>query len=216
LPLRTAVDKSTAIPDQTRTPLRTIVEGAIQGDWTAWNEIITRFGPLVLHTAGRTGLSSADAADVAQLTWLLLWEHGHQIREPEHLGAWLVAAARREAVRVSKASRRAVPCADPEYYGHNPPGSHDVYPIEGDYDGVLRQALDRLPVRYRALLMLMTSDLCLSYAEIADWMSMPIGSIGPMRRRALSMLVNTPEFRSGRIPRPLSERRRGRAESLAA
>jgi hypothetical protein len=101
-----------------------------------------------------------------------------------------------------------VPCADPEteYHGANPPGVHDVYPVEGDYDGVLRQALDRLPVRYRTLLVLMTSDLCLSYAEIADWMDMPIGSIGPMRRRALSMLENTPEFRSGRIPRPVSER----------
>jgi len=33
-------------------------------------------------------------------------------------------------------------------------------------------------------------------------MSVPIGSIGPMRMRALEMLEKTPEFGTGRFPRP--------------
>jgi RNA polymerase sigma factor (sigma-70 family) len=179
-----------------------LLAGVATGDWSAWREIIKRFGPLVLHTAGRTGLSSADAADVAQRTWLLLWKHGHQIRQPEYLGAWLVVAARREAIRLADASRRYVLCADPEteYSGHSQ--APDVYPVEGVYDGVVEQALAQLPTRYRTLLVLATSDQCLTYAEIAKKMSVPIGSIGPMRMRALEMLENTPEFRTGRFPRP--------------
>jgi RNA polymerase sigma factor (sigma-70 family) len=193
----TRSDKSDSSPAE-------LLAGVATGDWAAWREIINRFGPLVLHTAGRTGLSSADAADVAQRTWLLLWKHGHQIRQPEYLGAWLVVAARREAIRLADASRRFVLCADPEteYSGHSQCHAPDVYPVEGVYDGVVEQALAQLPTRYRTLLVLATSDQCLTYAEIAKKMSVPIGSIGPMRMRALEMLENTPEFKTGRFPRP--------------
>jgi RNA polymerase sigma factor (sigma-70 family) len=184
------------------TPLGTLLEGVARGDWTSWREITGRFGPLVLHTARGAGLSSADAADVAQQTWVLLWQHGHQIREPRQLASWLVVAARREAIRLATASNRYVLCADPEteYRPGDTSCATDTYPVEGEYDGALAQALDRLPPRYRTLLVLATSDLCLSYAEIAERMRLPIGSIGPMRMRALEMLGRAPELRTGRAP----------------
>lgn len=190
----------------TGTPLAALVEGVSSGDWASWREIVKRFGPLVLHTACQVGLSSADASDAAQQTWFALWKHAHQIREPEHLAAWLVVAARREAIRLATASSRYVLCADPqtEYSGGlDKHAVNDAYPVEGDYDGVVEQALDRLPARYRRLLELVTSDQCPTYAEIAARMRLPIGSIGPMRMRALEQLSNMPEFRSGRIPRPV-------------
>ncbi|HEX4788378.1 MAG TPA: sigma-70 family RNA polymerase sigma factor [Actinospica sp.] len=203
MPVRTEC-AATAAPEKTNSPLGAMLEGVINGDWAAWSEIIARFEPLVLYTARRVGLDSADAADVAQLTWFLLWKHGHQVRNPDHCGAWLVATARREAIRLAKAASRIVPCADPEteYRGRTVFAVHDVYPVEGDFDGAVAQALDRLPVRYRTLLTLITSDLCLSYAEIAERMGLSIGSIGPLRMRALEMLEQTPEFRDGLFPRP--------------
>jgi RNA polymerase sigma factor (sigma-70 family) len=141
---------------------------------------------------------------VAQLTWLRLWEHGHQIREPERLAAWLVSTARREAIRLATASRRCVLCADPSAeYGRPQMGVvRDVYPVEQEYDWVVEQALERLPVRYRTLLRLLSCDLGLSYSEVAERMGLPIGSIGPMRMRAIRMLEKTPEFTSGSFPRP--------------
>jgi RNA polymerase sigma factor (sigma-70 family) len=186
------------------TPLSTLLEGVARGDWTSWREVIRRFGPLVLHTARGAGLSSADAADVAQQTWVLLWQHGHQIREPRQLAAWLAVAARREAIRLATASNRYVLCADPEteYRPGDKNCAADTYPVEGEYGGALAQALDRLPARYRTLLVLASSDLCLSYAEIAERMRLPIGSIGPMRMRALQMLGRAPELRTGRARRP--------------
>ena len=150
------------------------------------------------------GLSHSDAADVVQLTWLRLWEHGHQIRNPGSLGAWLVCTARREAIRLATASSRYVPCADlsgPES-GSRLAVSHDVYPSEQEQDRAVEQALDRLPARYRTLLRLLSSDLELSYSQIASRTGLPIGSIGPMRMRAIRMLRKTPEFIDGRFPRP--------------
>jgi RNA polymerase sigma factor (sigma-70 family) len=203
MPVRTD-DTSAASARPSANPISKVLEGAISGDWAAWNEIITHFEPLILYTADRIGLNAADCADVAQLTWVLLWKHGHQVRDPEHFRAWLVATARREAIRLARSSRRTVPCADPEteYNSHGPRAVHDVYPVEGDFDGVVTQALNRLPARYRTLLVLVTSDLCLSYAEIAKRMGLSIGSIGPLRMRALSLLEKTPEFRDGRFPKP--------------
>jgi RNA polymerase sigma factor (sigma-70 family) len=182
-----------------------LLQGVARGDWAAWREIVRRYEPLVRHTARRAGLGSADAADAAQQTWVLLWQHAHQIREPEHLGAWLVVAARREAIRLATAAGRYVLCADPEteYTSAERHGVADVYPSEGDYDGAVAQALERLPLRLRSLLVLATSNQCPTYAEIAERLRLPIGSIGPMRMRALERLANTPEFRTGRVPRPV-------------
>jgi RNA polymerase sigma factor (sigma-70 family) len=181
-----------------------LLAGVIKGERAAWDEIIRRYGRLVLHTAARTGLSPTDAADVAQLTWIRLWQHGRQIRESERLAAWLVSTARREAIRVATASSRYVLCADPsaEQGKSCPAALQDVYPFDREYDGIVEQALDRLPARYRTLLRLLSSDRDLSYSEIADRMGLPIGSIGPMRMRAIRMLENTPEYASGHFPRP--------------
>lgn len=171
------------------------------GDWAVWDEIISRYGRLVIHTATRIGLRHCDAADVAQLTWMRLWQHGHQIREPDRLAAWLVSTARREAIRLANASSRYVLGADQSEDTRPAMGAvYDVYPVEQGYDWAVEQALDRLPTRYRRLLRLLSSDFGLSYSEVAAHMGLPIGSIGPMRMRAIRMLESTPEFTSGKIP----------------
>src|SRR5436190_13431579 len=79
--------------------VETVVRAAAAGDQAAWNELIERFQGLVWATARSFRLSRADAADVAQTTWLRLVENLDRIREPEHLGAWLATTARREALR---------------------------------------------------------------------------------------------------------------------
>jgi RNA polymerase sigma factor (sigma-70 family) len=185
-------------------PADELLTGAGQGEWAAWDEIINRYGRLVIRTAAKTGLSHSDAADVAQMTWLQLWKHGHQIREPERLAGWLVSTARREAIRLATASKRYVLYADPsgEHSLASRTAVHDEYAVEQGYSWAVEQALDRLPPRYRTLLRLLSSDLGLSYSEVADRMGLPIGSIGPMRMRAIRMLEKTPEFVSGRFPRP--------------
>jgi RNA polymerase sigma factor (sigma-70 family) len=181
-------------------PADELLAGASQGQWEAWDEIISRYGGLVIRAATRIGLGHSDAADVAQLTWLQLWRRGHQVREPDRLGAWLVATARREAIRLATASKKYVLYADPaeEHSMSHRTAVRDVYAVEQGPEWDLQQALNRLPPRYRTLLQLLSSDLELSYSEVADRMGLPIGSIGPMRMRAIRMLGKMPEFAGGR------------------
>jgi RNA polymerase sigma factor (sigma-70 family) len=185
-------------------PAGELLARASQGESAAWSEIIKRHGRLVLRTAAKTGLSDSDAADVAQVTWLQLWKHGHEIREPNRLAAWLVSTTRREAVRLAMASRKYVLYADPsdERSLAARTAVHDAYTVDQGYSGAVEQAMDRLPPRYRTLLRLLSCDLDLSYSEVADRMGLPIGSIGPMRMRAIRMLEKTPEFVSGEFQRP--------------
>jgi RNA polymerase sigma factor (sigma-70 family) len=165
-------------------------------DWAAWHEMVKRFGHLIMHTAVTTGLNSSDAADAAQLTWLRLHEHIREIREPEHLPSWLAVTARREALRIALAAKRYILCAEPDtdYGNHRSWAVTDVYPVEGDYSPVMEVALRNLPARYEQLLRLLVSEDCPSYTEVAKKMGIPIGSIGPMRMRALQMLRQQLEF----------------------
>jgi RNA polymerase sigma factor (sigma-70 family) len=169
---------------------------AAQKDWAAWDELVKRFGHLVLHTASAIGLKRNEAADAAQLTWLRLLEHIHEIREPEHLPAWLAVTARREALRIALAAKRYILCAEPDmdYGRRRSRGIVDVYPIEGDYSPIVEAALAGLPARYEKLLRLLMCDNCPSYTEVAERMEIPIGSIGPMRMRALQILRRSLEF----------------------
>lgn len=198
--------------DTSRYFLGNLLQRAKAADWAAWKELENRFGQLLLRTAHGIGLGHTDAADVAQLTWLRLWQHGHQIRDPERLPAWLAATARREGLRIAINGKRCLPCVDPtmEHKEGHRTAVHDVYQIDGDYEPALEEALARLPVRYEELIRLLMSDSCPSYTEVADTLDLPIGSIGPMRMRALQMLRQTPELR-----RVSAARRRGRSPQMA-
>jgi RNA polymerase sigma factor (sigma-70 family) len=176
--------------DPSDQPVSELLRRAAQRDLAAWDVLVSRFGRLVIRVGRRVGLNDADAADVAQLTWIRLLEHARQIREPERLPAWLTSTARREAIRVAIDAKRYVLYADPTTEnGVERRGSvSDVYPVDGDYGPEIEEALAQLPTRYQQLLRILTADDCPSYAEIANRMQMPIGSIGPMRMRALEML----------------------------
>ena len=144
---------------------------------------------MVLHTARAAGLQPTDAADAAQLTWLRLLEHMHEIRQPEHLPGWLKVTARREALRVATRGKRHVLYAelDTSHAGGPSPAVADSYPVEGDYSPAVTAALAQLPPRCAKLLRLLMDEDCPSYAEVAGKLGL-LGSIGPMRMRALTML----------------------------
>lgn len=183
-------------PDPREASISQLLHRAAERDWAAWDVLVNRFDRLVVSAGRRIGLNHADAADVAQLTWLRLFEHAHQIREPERLPAWLTATARREAIRVAMDSKRFVLRADPTM--ENGVDRHgavdDVYPVDGTYSPEAEEALRRLPGGYQRLLRVLMSDDCPSYTEVSALLGIPIGSIGPMRMRALGMLRRTPEF----------------------
>jgi DNA-directed RNA polymerase specialized sigma24 family protein len=79
-----------------------LVARASLGDQPAWDQLVERYAGMVWAIARAHGLSPHDAADVSQVTWLLLTQHLGSLPQPERLGTWLHATATREAFRMCR------------------------------------------------------------------------------------------------------------------
>ena len=170
-----------------------LLERAAAGDQSAWVRIVDRYAPLVWSVARSFRLSSADAADVHQATWLRLVEQLESIRDPERLGAWLATTARREALALLRRASRDLPTGDmhllePRLENSDPDLSPDSQLLRRERDEDLWEAIGKLPGNCRNLLRLLLIDPPPSYAEVSAALDIPVGSIGPTRARCLEHL----------------------------
>jgi DNA-directed RNA polymerase specialized sigma24 family protein len=86
-----------------------LVARASTGDQAAWDQLVERYAGTVWAVARAHGLGPDDAADVSQVTWLLLTQHLGSLQQPERLGTWLRRTATREAYRLCRLRGREVP-----------------------------------------------------------------------------------------------------------
>ena len=136
----------------------------------------------------RTDSRAWDVDDVVQATWVTYLEHGHELREPAALGAWLETTARRLSLRVLQRHVREQLTAtgDPSATG----GGSEPEPelLATERRAVLFGALAALPDRQRRLMRMLVLRPELSYEEVGRRLAMPVGSIGPTRARCLDRL----------------------------
>jgi RNA polymerase sigma factor (sigma-70 family) len=86
-----------------------LARAAADGDEGAWKALVTRYSGLIWSVTRAYRLGSGDAADVFQTTWLRLAEHIGRLDHPEYVGAWLATTARRESLRMARASGSCPP-----------------------------------------------------------------------------------------------------------
>lgn len=174
-----------------------LVRAAARGDGAAWTAIVEHFSGLVWAITRGYRLGSADAADVFQTTWLRLAEHLDRITSPERLGAWLATTARRESLRVARASARSVPVHDATLVGlghiddHSPEQAvldAEQAMLDSERARQLWRAFRELSARCQQLLRVLMASPSPSYAEVGAALGMPVGSIGPSRARCLDRL----------------------------
>jgi RNA polymerase sigma factor (sigma-70 family) len=167
-----------------------LVRAAAAGDSKAWNGLVSRYVALLWSIAFRHGLNENDAADVVQNTWLRLFEHIDDVREPARVGAWLATTAQREALRIVAQHKRMVPSDDEATFDGadrlQAPVDEQLLARELADEAVA--ALDALPPTWRALVVALTQDPPLTYEEIVADLGVPIGSIGPTRGRSVRKL----------------------------
>jgi RNA polymerase sigma factor (sigma-70 family) len=178
-------------PDPSRrAAVADLVTAAAAGDHRAWDGLVDRFASTVWAIARAHRLNAADAADVSQTTWLRLLEHLDRIEQPERVGAWLATTARRESLHVLRMAGRQVLTGDD--FDVLPDSAAPVSPdrglIRSEQARFVTDLVGKLPVRSQLLLRLLSADSPLSYRDISEALSMPIGSIGPTRARALEQL----------------------------
>lgn len=175
-------------------PLDALIRAAHDGDETAWGRIVDQFSGLVWATARAHRLSAADAADVAQTTWLRLVENLDRIQNPDALGAWLATTARRECLRLIRLRGRELASDDTGLFDAPGDDPIDQRLITGERDRALAAALRTIGERCQALLRMLAAPEPPSYEEIGAALEMPIGAIGPTRARCLDKLRRSPEL----------------------
>lgn len=168
-----------------------LIQACRRDDATAWQTLIARYERLVVAIPLRYGLTSADADDVAQRTFINLLESLGAFHPESNVKSWLITVARRNSWRVmERYDREQV----------NPEGDlvdsaralgmatrddiTDWNIIEWLHDGL--NALDDRCRRLLTLLYFAPEEP--SYIDIARELDMPKNSVGPIRARCLERL----------------------------
>jgi RNA polymerase sigma factor (sigma-70 family) len=172
-----------------------LVSRARTGDKQAWDALVGRFAPLIWSICRRYELRVADAEDVGQSVWLHLIDQLDRVRDPAALPGWLATATRRECVRVLHTARGphdAGPVPDAENTSDEQAVTAEEEVLAAERRAALREALMGLPPCCQRLILLLIEDPPVPYAEISARLGIPVGSIGPSRRRCLDKLRRDP------------------------
>lgn len=165
-----------------------LVRRAASGDDEGWRELVREFGGTISIVARGFRLRDADAADVAQATWLKLVEHISDLHDPSRLRAWLTTTARRECLRARRHALRHAPLDDdaPEHASSDAPPDAEL--LRAERDQALWHSFSRLRSSDQVLLRHVLAESRPGYKEISAALELPVGSIGPMRARTLERL----------------------------
>ena len=171
---------------------RELLQACRRDDGRAWNELLEKYERLIFSIALSYGLSTADAADITQLTFSIFLESMDDLADDSNLKAWLATVARRHTWRLMRRRRRE--------RVHGPTDLGDSLYMIPDESGErklerwelidwLQQGLNRLDERCRNLLLaLYFAPGRPTYAEVAEELDMAVGSVGPTRARCLERL----------------------------
>ena len=175
-------------------PVATLVMRARNGDELAWDALVERYAPLIWSLCRRYRLDAADTGDVGQNVWLQLVSQLGKIRDPAALPGWLATTTRRECKRVlnrTQAPHAALHALDAENLPDDQANTLEQV-LAAERHAALREAFAHMPPCCQQLITLLIKDPPVPYAEISARLGIPVGSIGPNRRRCLDKLRRDP------------------------
>jgi RNA polymerase sigma factor (sigma-70 family) len=173
---------------------RDLIRRCREGNAGAWHQLLNKYERLVYSIALRYGLSRDDAADIAQITFTILIQSLDSLAEDSRLGPWLATVARRHTWRLLERNRREAASERLEATDIAESavllGKSDAESIEHwELTEWLDAGLSKISENCRKLLLaLYFQPERSSYAEVAERLDMPIGSIGPSRARCIKRL----------------------------
>lgn len=165
---------------------RDLIRACRSGDARAWEHLLDKYDRLVFSISLNYGLTTDDAADVTQITFTILLQNLKTLPDEIRLSSWLATVARRHTWRLLARNRREAVNPDEDLAGNEALGGTVDNQERWELAEWLNQGLSMLDERCRQLLLALYFDPEQpSYADVADRLKMPIGSIGPTRARCL-------------------------------
>jgi RNA polymerase sigma factor (sigma-70 family) len=154
-------------------------------DEPAFAALMVRHGPMVLCLCRQMLRDKQEAEDAFQASFLVLARNAASIRKRPSLSSWLYGVAYRVAARLrgGAARRRTREAADVDL-SELPSAAEPANP---DLQPVLHEEIRRLPVKYRAPVVLCYLE-SKTNEEAASQLSWPVGTVKARLSRARDML----------------------------
>ena len=161
------------------------------GEAGAWKDFLSRYERLIYSVPRRYGLDPDAAADVFQDVLLAFLRGLPRLRDPQALPRWLTQTAYRLSRTRMRMERRERAGSDEFWASIADSGPSVLDELERlEAAARVRVAMESLPTRCRLLLeALFFQARDASYADLAQRMAVPIGSLGPTRQRCLERLL---------------------------
>lgn len=157
------------------------------GDRAAFRLLYDRWGSRLYGIALRITRQAALAADATQDAFVQIWQQAHRF-DPDRGGpeAWLIGIARYRALDIVRRQSREVPGYEPEDREDETPDvlSRLVSTAEG---AALHRCLGELEADRRRLVVMAFVE-GLSHSELAEKLSVPLGTVKSWLRRSLISL----------------------------
>ncbi len=151
-----------------------LIAESLNGDTSAFGTLVLRYRQLVLGIAYRVCGDAALAEDVAQDTFVRVWNRLHTFRPEGSMRGWLCRIATNMTI---DALRRQRPTVDVEQVALEAPGGRpEAAALRSERAAAVRSAIAKLPVETRATLVLREYE-GMSYQEIADSLEIPVGTV---------------------------------------
>lgn len=151
----------------------------VPAEEAAFTALVVLHQRMVYGIAQRALGRRQEAEDLAQEVFLTLYQHRDEIRSEQHLVSWLRQVT----------SRRCIDHRRRRRFGEEELPEIPVAPAAPDpwLEGALRQAVGRLPMRAR-LVVILRYQQDLEPAEIAPILGMPLATVKSHLRRSLDRL----------------------------
>ena len=163
-----------------------LIRACLKGDQAAWNELVKRYSRLVYSIALNTGLTAADADDIFQNVFMIIYRRLETLRDDKLIVAWIIRITYHECQHLYKRNPHAKEL-DENIVDDNELPQEQVELWEKRF--LVHQALDQMDPNCRNLLEMLFFEIPTpSYQTIASRLGIPEGSIGPNRARCFKKL----------------------------
>jgi RNA polymerase sigma-70 factor (ECF subfamily) len=159
--------------------------------------LMTRYRQKVMHLALSIVRNPALAEDLAQTTFVKVWQALDKFDGRASLSTWLYTITRNTCLTAVQRERRLVPLedfaevaddedGDPALFGRAPPGSETSAQAAAEYD--VARLLEKLPEPYRRVVVLFYLE-DRSCEEVGELLSMPTGTVKALLHRGRKKLA---------------------------
>jgi RNA polymerase sigma-70 factor, ECF subfamily len=173
-----------------QTPDHALIESCLAGSREAYGQLVERYQSRLFHSLLHMLGSKEDAQDVAQDTFVQAFEKLSTFRGQSQFYSWLFRIGfnlavtdkrKRKRMSVSIEGRRDASGVEPSDLN---PTTEPSYAMDvADRQRLVQQALAELATEFRTALVLKEMD-GMSYEEIAEVLSIPLGTVRSRIHRA--------------------------------